>query len=688
MNEGSLILTASQFRNCEEKGVNVNLGHRVDLRQCSFSWDTSIPATVGFLNYRAGVYLGGFALNANVDIDINVNADLTGTTTFIRGVSLKGGNVGAGTSISIFQSNFSIRSFVGFGIYMEGMFPETSETNIYNNDFFCSSPEITAHGIFSEGGDISNLYIYGNRFGSIPVNDYANGITLLYSSGIENNVADNSEEYGPDSFCNLTTFQNTTVCQNVITSTGVGVAFNFGGTNTGTDFVNNIINGFNVGVDIGQNSLMGPQPHKGNEWHPIIFQFPLGTFTYRSSVNARCQTASLVDVNKFTVHTNQSIWNSNTNTYDFFSEFHPETIIPDVNDEFFGIQAGTPSTGCSVQMNGPGEEELERMIADGLLQAPAANPSMEYIAKAYLYKKLKGNPSLVGNYAPYATFLSTNANTNVGRFYEVGRKIELAHTVNSSLDQQSMDIMDDIEDLLALIGTTDAQLEEATLDNTISSLAATKSDQLDQLRELQADYDAVFASYKALGIAKLQEALALVQQITPVGQLEGNEKVVTEIYLLSVLNQGGSLTEAQVTQLKDIGEQCPEIGGTAVLTALRLLPDCMEGDMDICKPTYESHNASISSRSDGVMLLESRNAGARVYPNPASTSLFVNLPKHVTAAQLSIADMNGKILLKQHLSSYGQQVELVGHFAPGFYLVTIQMDSGERHTEKLVIQSN
>lgn len=35
-----------------------------------------------------------------------------------------------------------------------------------------------------------------------------------------------------------------------------------------------------------------------------------------------------------------------------------------------------------------------------------------------------------------------------------------------------------------------------------------------------------------------------------------------------------------------------------------------------------------------------------------------------------------------------QTVELNKGFAPGMYLVTILTDSGERQTEKLVIQSN
>lgn len=694
MNNGSLILTGSQFRNCEEKGVNVNLAQRVDIRGCSFTMNTNAPAS-SLPNYRTGVYIGGFALNSYAGMDITVNADLLGNSTPVRGVHLKGGNVGAGTHISVWQSDFSIGSESDVVcVFLDGAFPITSETHIYNNNFNVTSQLSGSIAIRSEG-EKNNLNIYENNFGNYQNIGLMTGIYLNSSAGAENYIADNNfENFGTGGvLLSMGNFQNSTICSNEAGSINASTGFSFFGTNTGTDFLNNEIIATGIGVVISDNSFIEPQPHKGNTWNPLIETFGPFTVTWRALYHALCQTAGFAALNKFTVHTDQSIWIPDpVNQYSFFSEFHPESIVPDVNDEFFAVDPmGTPSTGCSVQLNGPGEGELYRAIADGLLPAPAGNPSMGWIANSFLYKKLKDNPSIVGNYASYATFLGTHANTNVGRFYEVGKKIELANTASSALSQQSSDIMDDIEDLLAAIETTDGQLEAATNAGTLASLSQAKSDQQDQLRGLQAGFDAVYASYETQKATKLQEALTLIQQITPNGQLESNERTVTEIYLLSVLNQSGTLTEAQVNQLRTIGEQCPEVGGLAVVAALTLLPDCKKAEMNICEPAALNLVAPTPHQSGGEKLLRTPQKGpgsAWVYPNPANSVLFINLPKHTASAQLSIADMSGKTVFMQELEGNSQEVELGPDILPGIYMVTILSDTGERHTEKLVIQSN
>ncbi len=698
MNEGSLILTGSQFRNCEEKGVNVNLGHRVDIRGCTFTLNTDIPA-ISYPNSRTGVYIGGFALNAYAGMNITVSADLSGTTTPIRGIHLKGGNVGAGTHISVSRSNFSIAAGGSDGIFLDGTFPASSETHIYNNDFFCTGyGSSSTSGIRGEG-NISNLNIYVNYFGTVLPNVLPitgiRGIRLSYSNGVNNYIGDNVSDIYSGRQIFLNGFQNTTVWSNTTSSVGNGGAFEFWGTNTGTDFLNNKAYATGVALDIFSGSLIGPQVHKGNEWLNLIAPCPPPNSnflcTYTAAIHAQCQTASLADYNHFIVHTDQTVWNPNTNSYDFFSEFYPQIIIPDVNNEFFDKQTGSPSTGCSVKLNDPNEGELERTIADGLLSVPNSNPSMDWIAKSYLYKKLKENPALVGNYSSYTTFLNTHVNTNIGRFYEVSKKIDEANIASTALSQQSRDIIDDTKDLLDAIATTDGQLDAATDAGTLASLSQTKSDQLEQLRGLQVDYDAVYASYKSQKATKLQEALTLLQQITASGVLESNEKAVTEIYLQSMLNQGGGLTEAQVSLLTSIGEQCPETGGLAVGAALTLLKDCQKSEMDICGPVLVDDVYPSSTQSGGEKSLKVPMKGrssAWLYPNPVNSLLNVNLPNHTTTARMSIADMSGKTVFSQKLEGNDQVVELGRGLAPGIYMVTILTDTGERHTEKLVIQSN
>ena len=448
-----------------------------------------------------------------------------------------------------------------------------------------------------------------------------------------------------------------------------------------------------AGVDIFSNALITPQSHKGNKWYPLYAPCPppYENFPciYRSTYHARCQTATMADDNKFTVHTNQSVWNGNSNTYDFFSEYHPENIEPDVMDEFFKTQPGSPSTGCSVQFNEPGGGELDKTIANGLLQVPAANPSMGWIARSYLYKKLKEAPGLVGTYAPYSTFLANYANTNIGHFYEVNKKIADAFSVSESLGQQSHEILDDMDEVLANLTVVDAQLEASTDDNEIAFLSATKSDYLEDLRTLQLLYNSVYDSYKAQVVSLLQEALVLNQQIATSVQLEDNEKAVKGIWLQSVLNQGNSLTEGQIAELKSIGQQCPETGGLAVNYALVLLPDCEKDGLNLCVPEPATALSPIASFMPGehtLMTPPASSGSGWLYPNPASSMFYVELPEG-KSGELQVTDLTGKTILQRQLVEPGVRTEVSESLAPGIYWVRIKTDKGVTLTEKLVIQS-
>lgn len=701
MNEGSLILSQSFWHNCVEKGVNISLAHRVDIREsCLMTINTDIP--VAAPNIREGVYVGAFGINSRVNLSLGIHADLAGETKAVRGIHLKGGNVGSGTKINIYQSNISIRSgkpatasMESAGVFLEGTFPISSETHIYGNNFFSSSyGPITNSGIRSEG-EKNNLNIYANNFGNFQNggSGFEAHIYLDSSSGIGNYIADNTLNFATGRLFWMISFQNATICHNIASSTLPSGGFEFWGINPGTDFLNNEIYATGGAVNIFTNSIIGPQSQKGNKWYLLYAPCPPPDENepcfYKSNYHAQCQTAAYADLNKFTVHTNQSVWNNNTETYDFFSEFHPDIIIPDLMDEFFEKQNGAPSSGCSVQFNEPGGDELDKTIADGLMQVFSADPSMDWIAKCYLYKKLMKNPALVGTYASYPTFLTSYANTNIGRFYEVNKKIADAFWASESLSQQSREILDDMDEVLADLTLTDSLLENSQDYNQIATLSVTKSDYLEQLRALQAKYDSVYASYKTHLASLLQQALLLNQQITPADQLESNEKAVTGIWLQSVLNQGGSLTESQVAELKSIGQQCSETGGLAIKHALLLLPECEKTGLPICMPELAESAQPLSYYTpggQGLIAPPATSGSGWLYPNPASSSFYVELPEG-ESGKLQVSDLTGKPILQRQLVEPGVRMEISVPLAPGIYLVRIWTDKGTTHTNKIIIHS-
>ena len=683
MEEGFLDLMESSFIDCNEKGINIETAKIVDVRS-NMHFAVTFSISPNPTLYRTGIYINKFALNSTVRINEGgFTADMGGTQNRVRGIHLKGGNVGAGTRISISQSQFNIRASATAGIFLDGNFPASSETHIFGNNRFtpAATTQFVAFGI-QTAGNMNNLNISSNRFiggnGPTKIAVYTEG-----SSGGSNYIGDNHIE-SPLGFSKgfwSNNFQNTTYCSN-IDNWGSDTAFEFWGTNTGTILKENKM--YVNGIDILTNSTIGPQWNLGNEWHPFV----VGTDFLRAPSHARCQTPDLAASNKFTVHTNQSIWNSINENYDFFSAFYPENIDPaDPMFEFFKTDPdGTPSSGCAASMLTEPGGGLDKDIADGLLPALVDNPSMAWITKGYLYKKLKGNASLASSYPSYGTFLSNNSSTNVGKFYEVDKKTEEAFSTTESINQQSKQLLDDIVLLIDNLAETDSMLENTTDANTVAALVQEKSDYQEQLISLTTSYNSINATYKTQMLAKLLEALTLSQQIIPTAQLEANQKVVDEIYLQSLVAQGGILTESQIASLKEIGQQCTETGGLAVTMALTLLPDCEKIGLDICTPELTDDVSPNSSyRGQGSRGSVPQRGQAWLYPNPAGSSFFVNLTEG-NSGTLTIADLSGKTVYTLTLDNPGIPTEINQPLSSGVYLVRILTNSGAVLTDKLVIQ--
>jgi hypothetical protein len=170
-------------------------------------------------------------------------------------------------------------------------------------------------------------------------------------------------------------FQNTKYCGNSFSGFGFASGAAFQSTCTGTDFTGNYFEfaGFEALV-VTNNTQIGVQSHKGNQWHNLFGVEPV--------FHARCQANPLF--NKFIVHTQQSTCANENDPC--FNPFHPRKIEPDLMDEFFGQQPGSPSDGCNDEFSGGGTDELDRQIAQGMFAPPSDDPAMGWVLQRYLYR--------------------------------------------------------------------------------------------------------------------------------------------------------------------------------------------------------------------------------------------------------------------------------------------------------------
>ncbi|MFN0176132.1 MAG: T9SS type A sorting domain-containing protein [Saprospiraceae bacterium] len=701
MKEGFLDLMESSFIDCNEKGINIDTAKIVDVRNTNFAVTFSISPNPNL--YRTGIYINKFALNSTVRINgIGFAADMEGTQNLVRGVHLKGGNVGAGTTIRIGDGSiFSFRARSSQGIYLDGIFPLTSTTEIWNNHFRVSN--IAGNtlerpiGIEAYGTNINNLSIRWNTFTSFFFNppppppqvsapQFNYGICLRQNAfGTNNEVALNAFN---DEIQTLQTavcvegFQKTKYCSNTITGSGFADGCTFSGTCTGTVFTGNIFTFAGLVAlkvfDNGTNTVIGAQDNQGNEWHNYFGIEPID--------HALCDINPAL--NRFFVHTSQSSC-ANENL-PCFNEYHPRNIDQDMVDLFFVLDSlGTPKEGCPDDPPGFSTDELDRKIAQGLMPFLSDNPAQNWVLERYLYQKFQNNPSFTNEHVSFPPFMSSMANHSVGWFYDVHKSIQDALVSSENMHTQSQQALADIGLLIVSLTGVDEQIEAAGNESQMQALLQTKQGLIDQIRNLHSTYNNLNAAYQSQVATNLQTAYSLNGNIPTTHSYEANEKAFNQIYLLFLMQQGGELTESQVLVLQAIAQQDPKQGGPAVHAALGLLPECERPEIpqESLATTQEDYFKARSefAERDNQSATVLADRKIIVYPSPAHSAFTVQGP-WAGIGELSLFDLQGRLVLSKVFAGSTVMAELTPNARPGIYLIKILMDDGSSYVEKLSVQ--
>ena len=692
MAEGMLTLADSWFYFCQEKGVNIETAKLMDVRNTQFGLATTPTNT-----RRVGIYISKFALNAGVKINgISCGADMEGTTNNLTGVYLIGGNVGAGTKIRIGgNSVFSFRAKDSQGIYLDGVFPSNSTTEIWGNRFRVSN--ITGEtggrpsGVKTSGGEINNLSVKWNTFTSYVFNSFPPGtagipqwsygvhlIGNFFGMGNEISVNGFNDEVQTLQFGLLSqVFQNTKYCSNGFNGQGFATAASFAGVCTGTDFTgNSFYFAGSQALLLYDNPMITLQSHKGNEWHNYFGVEPI--------YHSRCQGNPLF--NKFIVHTQQSTCANESNPC--FNPFHPRKIEPDLMDEFFGQQSGTPSEGCNDEFTGGGTDDLDRQIAQGTFTPPSGDPALGWVLQRYLYQKFKNNPDFTSEHTSFPAFMASNEYTTVGKFSAVHSAMENGFKAGPNVDEPSAQALSNISGLLQSMADTDQAIEQQGL---TAALKSQKENLILQIHGLHWVYDSLCTIHKAHVAVNLQTAYSLNQAITTTQAYETNEKTVNQVHLLSFMQQGGEFTESQVAILQAIAQQDPKQGGPAVHTALGMLKECAKpGTLEqylVAPPHVEYlESGQILEYRNNINTL--RNASdVYVSPNPANSSFTIGNPSGISG-MLVLFDASGRAWLQQKFSGQQPRIDLKAGTPSGVYFLRFELEDGSCVFKKLIVQSN
>jgi len=685
MDQGNINLRSSQFVNGYEKGIHIVTANNVTVSgNCVFTWNDNLPLVVPGFNQYYGIHVEKFSVGSNTHIAGNLfSAVLTSGQKRVIGTWFEGANVAGGTAISMTQNTWHMYGGPAIGVLINGNFPSESQIDIYNNDFDIQD-QLNAGSprcIISEGNKY-DFDIIGNRFyNGLPKFGWADGMVLGGSEGTGNQVSGNHFEPGIYLQSYLTgiqisEFKNTKFCSNTFLNTNR--SFCGYGQNDGTVFTDNIAYGSQL-ICIGDQSWIEDQDQMGNQW---TAEYQGTIFPFVVAIQAECMNPFFAQFSEFFVHTAQSTALSGPG----FNPYHPRDIFPDVDDEFWDQQNGTPASGCidEIVEPGGGDTNLKRSVADGSLAAQFNNdPSMIWQAQRALFFALKRTPALESEYSAYTTFLTAKTGSNIDKFYQVFTGLDAARNGSATLIADAKTNRTAIDNLWVQIEADDLAWQNAATPAEKESAQNTKQQHLGELMQLLQNAAGYQSSYKQ----GMQSALAGVQQTnnstTPVGAWETYEKTSNDIFISYLQNDG--ITEGQEQQLESIAAVCPKYGGMAVYSARGILPECAQTfDRDNYPDCYPAPTpvGQVDPRSDENQVLQ-KVASVQLSPNPANGLAMLSIPDG-KQGDIQIVNALGRVVLTQKITS-SQTTLSLSLIPTGTYYLNLLYSDGQRESLKLVV---
>ncbi len=169
----------------------------------------------------------------------------------------------------------------------------------------------------------------------------------------------------------------------------------------------------------------------------------------------------------------------------------------------------------------------------------------------------------------------------------------------------------------------------------------------------------------------LHENLKASESILPNTPFEENQKLIEQIKLNKMLKNQKDYSNEDMMVIKQIAEQCPYTGGTAVFEARSIYaiynPEVYFNDMSICNGKSEA-DAHLPSGVPSVYF--------NVYPNPASGQVKLNYDlSDYSIILFDIYDLTGRLVLQYSLNSGSNYTTAdLSYLENGMYNYSVKAD--------------
>ncbi|RYE16482.1 MAG: T9SS type A sorting domain-containing protein, partial [Sphingobacteriales bacterium] len=384
-------------------------------------------------------------------------------------------------------------------------------------------------------------------------------------------------------------------CNNV-TGTKGGLFFR----GTGTQRVQgNILGTHRNALHVANNSQIGTQRHRGNQWTAAPANGSGGSNAQNDNALPQNNNQQLVGFSRFIVHPN-SFWPIGAIIP--ANWFDPQGYNNNESTYLCG-------TSCPIDTSVPDPCCFDRPSGIDSIQNEPYTDETLYAMQRGLYEQIDSDPVLL-NDAEMAAFYEQMQEQLAGQYHEINKErlsiynldgmVEAQLETNKAQLETLMHNLDSLNQLMnsGSLSHQDAVVTAAAIAGTITSITTL------------ANYNKV-----ALELAQNQRTLtaenikAVNEALGTGNQIEENERAVNSIYL-STIAKGEALDPAYAPQLYLIATQCPMSGGNAVFRARALY--------SVLSDTVE-YNDRVVCLQQGVVLRKKQPANlVKVYPNPAS----------------------------------------------------------------------
>jgi len=149
------------------------------------------------------------------------------------------------------------------------------------------------------------------------------------------------------------------------------------------------------------------------------------------------------------------------------------------------------------------------------------------------------------------------------------------------------------------------------------------------------------------------------------------------------LFSGHTIYEHGGTNMGFINENCVD-SVTGVTISVLTNQDSLDNNMLFVYIMPALHNVSEQMPAVNKVPVQAGNKEIRIFPNPASDQLSVEIPGNTGQLKLSISDMSGRDLVSNALDGNALQIATSG-LPEGSYVLTISSDKGTLKTQKVTI---